>query len=163
MGRRPPEGRSAGLVAAFQDLTDGLVTLVRQHLELVRYEIRDDAAVVGRHVASIGRHLASTVVFGTVVLVGYGLLNLSAVFFAGAAFGPLGMALASLVLAVINLWIGAQAGRMALQRLKDAEEALRESALLRETGMEFERDRQWVKEIRQIRDARETRELTEGS
>jgi hypothetical protein len=134
-GLDTPRGRD-GIVAAFKDLTDGLSVLVRQHLELVRLEVKEDAQILGGHIAIFA-------LFGAIVLMGYGLLNLSAILFAGWGFGLHGMAVTSLVLAIVNLGIGARALRGAFQRIKA------DGVALDRTAQELEKDIEWVRQIRE--------------
>lgn len=133
-----PQGRAtktSGIVGALKDLTDGMSVLFRQHLELVRLEVKEDARI-------LTGHLAVLVVFGLFTLVGYLMLNGAAVLFAGWGFGIHGMAITTLILAVVNLAFGLRAMRATMARLE------RDGIALDRTAQEIGRDIEWVKEIR---------------
>ncbi|MFU8802816.1 MAG: phage holin family protein, partial [Bradymonadaceae bacterium] len=126
---------SSNLQTAFQGLTDGLSNLFRQHLELVRFEVKEEATEVGKNVAALG-------LFVFIALVGYGLLNLAAIFFAGWFGGLVAMAIAALALALINLGGAAYAIRKIMHRFED------NSVNLSRTEEEMQRNKQWIKQIR---------------
>ncbi len=128
-------GRTAGIVGALKDLTEGINVLFRQHLELLRLEVKEDARILGGHIAIL-------IAFGTIALIGYGLLNLAAILFAGWGFGVHGMAIAALLLALLNLGFGLNAMRRTMERLKS------DGLALDRTTQTIERDIEWVKEIR---------------
>ena len=130
------DGRATGIIGALRDLTDGMSVLFRQHLELVRLEVKEDARILGSHVAIV-------VFFGLIALLGYGLLNAAAILFAGWGFGIHGMAITSLVLSLVNLGFGARAMVSTMARIKA------DGIALDRTAQELEKDIEWVKEIRE--------------
>lgn len=139
MARRIADGtrgeRTGGIVGALKDLSEGMSVLFRQHLELVRLEVKEDARIISGHIAIL-------VVFGLFALVGYVMLNGAAVLFAGWGFGIHGMAVVSLVLAIVNMTFGLKAVQATMTRIK------RDGIALDRTAQELERDIEWVKEIR---------------
>jgi hypothetical protein len=131
-----PTARQNTVQIAFQGLTDGLYNLFRQHLELVRYEIKEEATEVGKNVAAL-------VLFCFIALVGYGLLNLAAIMFAGWFGGIVAMAIVTLALALINLGGAGYAIKRILDRFEE------HPVSLPQTEAQMERNKQWIKDIRQ--------------
>ncbi|MBA2662533.1 MAG: phage holin family protein [Bradymonadaceae bacterium] len=132
---RVSEQRNSGINVAFQGLTDGLTSLIRNHLDLVRYEVKEEATTVGKNVAALA-------LFGFIALVGFGLLNLTAILFAGWFGGIVAMAITALVLTLINLGGSLYAIRHILKRFEDDKPGLSQ------TSEEIQRDKQWIKQIR---------------
>lgn len=135
MAERPVITDANRFQAAIEELTDGVSRLVRQHFELARTEVRQEASRLGTNLAIIG-------VFGAVALVGYGLLNLAVVFLFGAFWSLTAMAWATLALAVINLGGAGIAIAVSARRISDTDVGLSD------TTEELQKDREWIKEIR---------------
>ncbi len=135
MAQRPIIERQSGFQAAIDGITDGLSRLVRNHFELARTEVRREASAVGQHLGALA-------VFASIALVGYGLLNLAIILFA-AWLGDIAiMAIVALVLAILNLGVAGFAIARIVARLKDSDVGLAQ------TTEELQKDKQWLKEIR---------------
>jgi uncharacterized membrane protein YqjE len=127
---KPPQG----LGPAFEKLAEGVSTLVREHLELARLEMREDAGKAAKSVAAI-------VLCGSFALIGYLMLNVAGVALGAVLYGKVGLAVAAFLLAVINFVIGfiliasvsseSEAGLMSFE----------------ETTKELSRDREWLRQI----------------
>jgi len=133
--RRAAPRKENTIGQALQGLTDGLYDMFSARLDLVRYEVIDEVRQTGQWGA---------IVLGgaTVLVLGYGLLNLAVVLLVGALSGLMWpMALTTAVLAVLHLAAGAVILRHGLQRMTAYKFALEM------TRDEFQRDRQWLKEI----------------
>lgn len=135
MAERPVITDAGRFQAAIDDLTDGVSRLVRQHFELARTEVRQEAR-------QLATNLLVIAVFGAVALVGYGLLNLAVVFLFGAVWDFTAMAWATLALAVVNIGGAGIAIALGARRLSDTEVGLPD------TTEELQKDREWIKEIR---------------
>lgn len=120
---------------AFQGLTDGLYSLFRNHIDLVRYEVKEEATHVGKNVAALG-------VFAFIALVGYGLLNIAAILFAGWFGGIVAMAIVALVLALINIGGAGFAIRHIIKRFQE------DPVGLPRTSEEIQKDKTWISQIR---------------
>ncbi len=131
----PPANRQSSFQAALENLTDGVTTLVTQHFELARYELRMEASEVGRNVGI----LAITLAIG---LLGYALLHVGIILTVGWLFGIGPMALTALAIGLIHLIVAGVAASRALKRLSDDEQRLPE------TTEELQRNRQWLTEMR---------------
>lgn len=127
--------RTPGLMTAFQNLTDGVYDLIRQHFELARREIRQEATDTGKRFAILGA-------CAVIALVGYVLLNFAAVLFAGWFGGFAAMAITALVLAAAHLIAAAIATRQVVLRLRHG------TLRLDNVNDEIHRDRQWLKQLR---------------
>lgn len=128
--------RGTGLVSAFQSVTDGVLDLLKTHLELAKAEARQEVKAYGSE--------ATRAAVGLVVaLFGFGFFNLSIVCAAGYFGGLAAMAITALIQGTVYMWFGGQASRGALRRMKE-----RDSALVR-TKDEIKRSTEWVKEIRE--------------
>lgn len=135
LNRRRRTNGLDGIKPAFERLTDGLSTLVKQHLELARYEISQDVSTTGKRLAVLGACAA-------IGLVGYILLNVAGFLFAGWLGGWLaawvtagGEALFNLILA------GALAAHFGKQLRED------KPIDLAQTSDEIDKDKQWLKTI----------------
>jgi uncharacterized membrane protein YqjE len=136
MAQRPVVQRQNGFQTAIEDLTDGLSKLVRQHFELARTEVRQE-------VQGLRRKIGAAVAFGTLILFGYLLLNLAAVLAIGAFFDSLAaMALTALILGVVHFLVAGVGLWTIKNRLEEQEVGLPQ------TTDELEKDKQWLKEIR---------------
>lgn len=127
--------QSSGIQAALENLTDGLSRLVRQHLELAKIEAKMEAKIVGRNAAVL-------VVCGALLLLGYGLLNLAIILTALWLGSIAAMAITSIILAVLNLGVASFALYRAISNLQDND-------LLPKTAEELQRNKKWIKEIRE--------------
>jgi uncharacterized membrane protein YqjE len=126
-----------GLKPAFERLADGVSTLVKQHLELARYEIKQDVSTTGRRVAILGA-------CAVVGLLGYLLLNIAGIGLAGWLGGWLAAWITAAVLALVHL--GAAGGLAAYfgKKLKE-----QKPIDLAQTNDELDRDKQWLRKIGQ--------------
>lgn len=126
--------RNAGLVSAFQNVTDGVLDLAKSHLELarveVRHEVRDYAAQSARAAVGVG-----------FALLGFGILNFAVVCVVGVFFGLPGMAVTATLLGATYVVGGLLAARAAITRMHHKDTLAR-------TKDEFRRSTEWVKEIR---------------
>ena len=95
MPPRASERSQAPLIGALQNLSDGVTGLVSNHLKLAQLELRQDVAAAAKDVAGL-------VVAGVFALIGYLLLNVSAILFA-AWHGVAAAALVGGLLALVNL------------------------------------------------------------
>lgn len=126
--------RAASLVASLQEVTDGVVTLAKHHVDLAKAEARQDVKAYGKEVtvAAVG---------GVVAFLGYALLNLCGVLVAwwqgGAAWG----AAVAGALAIVHIVVGGSVARGAARRMKERE-------AMRATTSEMQRSSKWVKELR---------------
>lgn len=135
MAERPIIHRETGFQNAIEGLTDGLSRLVRKHFELARTEVRREASEISQQVALLA-------LFASISLVGYILLNLAIVFFAAWLGDVAIMAIVALALAILNLGGGAFGAVRILRILR------RSDVGLNQTTDELQRDKQWIKEIR---------------
>lgn len=134
MARKPP-GQPDGLARALENLADGVSTLVREHLELARVELREDAS-------QAAQNLGLLVLCGVIAVVGYLMLNVAGVALGAVLFGDVGLASAAFALALFN-FVGSLA---LLKRVSDSSQGGFIS--LRQTTKELSRDRAWLRQIR---------------
>lgn len=127
--------RHDGLKPAFEKLTDGVSTLVKQHLELARYEFKQD-------VSATSRRLAVLVVCGIIGLIGYVTLLVAGILIAGWLGGMAAAAITAAVEAVVNL---ALAGGLAAYFGKQLREE--KPVDLAQTSDELNRDKEWLRKI----------------
>ncbi len=136
MAQRPVVQRTNGFQTAIEDLTDGLSKLVRQHFELARTEVREE-------VQGLRNKIGAAIAFGTLILFGYLLLIFALVFAMGALFQSLAaMALTALILGLVHIIVAAVGIWTIKKRLEEQEVGLPQ------TTDELEKDKQWLKEIR---------------
>ncbi len=135
MAERPIPREPTGFQTAIEELTDGLSQLVRQHFELARTEVRREAS-------EFAGYLQGLVVFGTVALMGYGVLNLAIIVVAFWIGGVAAMAITAVVLALLQLGVGAIGALRIVRNIQNEEVGLPE------TTEELQKDKQWLKEIR---------------
>lgn len=135
MAEQPRTRAPARFETIVDELTDGLSRLVRQHFELARTEVRREAT-------ELGVHLRALAVFATIAIVGYILLNFSIIAVALWLGDIAAMAITSLVLAFVHLGVGTFASLRVVRKLGDSDVGLSE------TTEELQRDKQWIKEIR---------------
>ncbi|MEZ4461878.1 MAG: phage holin family protein [bacterium] len=114
-----------------QTLTEDVVSLFREHLTLFRVELKRDTAIAARYAFALA-------FFAIISLLGFALLNLAAILFAGWAFGLLGMAVSASVLCGIHLGFGLRAFAIVARRIQEDELGPRLA------GNELERSRQWA-------------------
>ena len=128
--------RNSGIVAAFQSVTDGVLDLAKTHLELAKAEARHDVRMFSKDagIAAVGIGLA---------LLGFGILNLAIIIWAGVAGGWLAAAITALVLGLLYTMGGLGAARGALERMQEREGALAQ------TKTEIKRSSEWVKGIKE--------------
>lgn len=135
MAQQPVIQTQSGFQEAIDGLTDGLSRLVRNHFELARTEVRREAT-------ELGQYLAAMAIFASIALVGYGLLNVAIVLVAAWIAGLPAMAITAIVLALLNLGVAAFAMARIIARLRDSDLSLSQ------TTHELQRNKQWLKEIR---------------
>jgi uncharacterized membrane protein YqjE len=120
MPDRRPSGEADGLGAAFQNLAEGLSSLVRDHVAWLRLELQREASEAGRRSGQL-------VLFAGIALVGYVWLNLTLVLLVGtvmgALFGPvtglLGMSIAMGLLGFVHVGFGLYRAHDHLEALQD--------------------------------------------
>jgi hypothetical protein len=134
MSPRESQRGETSLAAVFQTLSEDVLLLFREHLRLFRLELKQDASIAGRYFAAMA-------FFGIVALVGFGLLSVTAILFAGWAFGVLGMAITALVLSAVHLGFGLHAFAKIAGRLKTDELGPRLA------GEELDRSRKWMTQL----------------
>lgn len=133
--RIQPESRSSNIQQALQGLSDGVTSLVKNHIELIRYEVKEEATQAGKNAAALA-------LFGLITFVGYGLLNITAILFAGWFGGIVAMAITALILTLINLAGGLFAILKILKRFEQ------NTSGLKNVGAELKKDKQWISQIR---------------
>lgn len=127
--------KESSLSDSFGKLSDGILTLVRQHLELFREEAKQDVKLATKRYIKIA--------IGTGVLVlAWLFLNLTLVLGAGAWFGLKIAALLALIESFVHFMIGIYFIRTTSNQLKTSEGPL----LL--AKQELERSSKWVKQIK---------------
>lgn len=128
-------GKLDGLKPAFERLTDGVSTLVKQHIELARHEVKQDVNTTSKRVAAIA-------ICGVVALVGYLLLNATLIMLFGLIGGVSAAFITGVVLTVLHL---AAAGILVAyfgKKLRDEK-----PVDLAQTNDELDRDKQWLRKI----------------
>ena len=138
MAERPitgPRTTRNGFQGAIEELTDGLSGLVRQHFELARTEVKEEAKEYSRYGAVLG--LAAALLF-----MGYAMGNVAVILVALWLGGVGAMAITSIVLTVLNMAAGALGGWYGWRHLREAD------VELSQTTEELQRDKKWLKEIR---------------
>lgn len=129
-----PARANSGLVATFQDVTDGFMTLAKTHIELAKAEARHD-------VKTYGKLSAIAAVGGGLALLGFGFLNLAVVLFAALLGGLLAAVITAAALSLIYLVVGGAMALTSLKRMKEQEGAMHTSK------NEIKRSGRWVKQI----------------
>lgn len=136
MAERPVTRPRQGFQSAIEDLTDGLSSLVRQHFELARTEVRQE-------VDDLRRQMSVLIVCGLFLALGYILLLAALILGIGVWFSSSGaMALTALILGVLHVG-GAALGFYRVQQHLDADDSA-----LSETTDELQKDKQWLKDLR---------------
>lgn len=125
-----------GFQTAIEDLTDGLSRLVRQHFELARIEVRSEAKEVSRDVAII-------VAAAAIALIGYIFLNLAIILTALWLGSVAAMAITSIIIAALHIIAAVLGVTIAIRRLKKTDMGLPQ------TTEELQRNKTWIKEIRE--------------
>ncbi len=151
MAERPVTTSPSRVQAALADWTDGLSQLGRQHFELARSEVRREA----QNIADISSDIAVYALLGAIGAVGYLILNVAVILVALWLGNVAAMAITALVLAVLQLGIGGFGIAMAVRRFQDSD-----IEPLRETTEELQKDKQWIKEIRDNSSAKRLPEQT---
>ena len=123
------------LSRAFSELSDGIVTLFRQHLELFREEAKRDARVFSRQASLIAIGVG-LLVLGYIFL--WVALMVVAYVYGGAAVAGFGL----LTVSVLHFLIGGVFIRGGMNRLEEQRRDALASAKL-----ELEKSAQWVKQI----------------
>ncbi len=132
---QPVEPRPSNIQQALHGLTDGVSNLVKGHIELLRHEVKEEASTAGKNIAAL-------LLFALVTFVGYGLLNITAILFAGWFGGIVAMAITALILTIINLVGGGFAIMQILQRFEN------HAPELKQVSAELKKDKQWISQIR---------------
>jgi uncharacterized membrane protein YqjE len=145
MNRRPTNGRNhgdrrrsgglEGIKPAFERLTNGLSTLVKQHLELARHEVKQDVKTTGTRVGII----AACAVIG---LVGYIMLLAAGVLFAGWLGGWLAAWITAGAEALANLALAGGLATYFGKKLRDDK-----PVNLAQTNDELDEDKRWLRAI----------------
>lgn len=126
----------SGFQAAIEDLTDGLSRLVRQHFDLARAEVRQEATEMSLFAR------AAAICVG-LFLVGYVLL-LVAIILTAAWLGGVGpMAITAIILALAHL------GGAAIAYWRLDIHKKQSDLSLPQTTEELQRNKKWIKEIRE--------------
>lgn len=134
--RRPTSSNGInGLKPAFERLTDGLSTLVKQHLELARYELKQDMSTTGKRLGIIAA-CAVVALIGYLTLLGAGIL------LAAWLGGALAAFITTAAIAVVHL---ALAGGLAAYFGKQLREE--KPVDLAQTNDELKEDKRWLREI----------------
>lgn len=134
--RRPTSSNGInGLKPAFERLTDGLSTLVKQHLELARYELKQDVSTTSKRLGIIAA-CAVVALIGYVTLLGAGIL------LAGWLGGALAAFITAASIALVHL---ALAGGLAAYFGKQLREE--KPVDLAQTNDELKEDKRWLREI----------------
>ena len=130
----PTRGNNHGLVATFQDVTDGFMTLAKTHIELAKAEARHDVKTYGKlsGLAAAG---------GALALLGFGFLNLAGVLFATLLGGLVAGVITAAALSLVYLVLGGGVALHALGRMRSQEGAMNT------TKNEIRRSGRWVKQI----------------
>ncbi len=136
MKKKRAEAENHGSLAkAFTSLSDGVVTLVRQHLELFREEAKRDIKI------SVSRYIKIGLGAG-VLLLGWVFLQFSLVLASSAWLGVKVGAIVALIDSLVHLAIGIYLVSMTTKKIKASEGTL----LL--AKQELERSSEWVKQIK---------------
>ncbi len=131
---RPSSGLN-GLKPAFERLTDGLSTLVKQHLELARYELKQDVSTTGKRLGII----AACAVIG---LIGYVTLLAAGVLLAAWLGGALAAFITCAAIAVVHLAIAGVFAAVIGKKLREEK-----PVDLAQTNDELNEDKRWLREI----------------
>jgi hypothetical protein len=145
MYKRPTNGRGRtdgkrsggldGLKPAFERLTDGLSTLVKQHMELARYEVTKDVKTTGTRVGIIAA-------CAVVALLGYVMLLATGVMLAWWLGGLLAAWITAGALAVVHLALAGGLAAYFGKKLRDDK-----PVDLAQTNDELNEDKRWLREI----------------
>ena len=123
------------LVNAFTDLSDGVVTLFRQHLDLFRAEAKRDARAISRDIAFVA-------VGAGVLAFGYTVFWLTVILGTVALAGSINGTWVAAVIATLHLVLGAMWVQRGIANMKSSQEHRFENA-----KSELERSSKWVKQI----------------
>lgn len=142
MAPSEPRQPATGLAPAFEKLADGVSTLVREHLELARLDVREDA---GR----AARNLGVMLICGSIAFVGYLMLNVAGVALGAVLYGDIGLTVAAFLLAVFNFTVCF----LLVKRVgADSESGF---MTFEKTNKELSRDKEWLRQIAE-KDKKET-------
>lgn len=128
------EENASVFVTALTSLTDGIQNLISTHFHLVRYELKSDAI-------GLGKDAGAVIVAAGFALIGYLLLLVSAIIFAGWFAGILGMGICAMTLCLIHLIGGAVVVAGVAKQFKARHYGLYY------TGEELDRSKQWAKQL----------------
>lgn len=133
--RRRTKNGLDGLKPAFERLTDGVSTLVKQHIELARYEATQDLRASMKRAAILGA-------CAFVGAVGYFFLLAAGILLAGWLGGWLAAWICAAIIAVLHLGGAAALGYKYGRHLR-----LRLPVDLAQLGDELNKDKQWLQQI----------------
>lgn len=128
-----PDEADAGLVPALRNLTQGVETLVKEHLRLFQLELKRDASQTAERVGIL-------VVCGIVLFFGYVLFHAAAILTAYAFFGVEEAAITAIILTALNV-LGAAAFSYAVIR------RMQHQPRLDATSDEVDRSKEWMKRL----------------
>jgi uncharacterized membrane protein YqjE len=115
-----PERNAAkgeGIVPAIQNLTDGVIDLVQNQVELVRVEFRREATEAGERGGTL-------LLYAGLALMGYGLINIALILLAGWLGGLPAMFVTALLLGLAHLGFGATLARRKVEGFQQQQERL---------------------------------------
>src|SRR5690554_1369768 len=133
--RRRTKNGLDGLKPAFERLTDKMSTLVKQHIELARYEATQDMRATMKRAAILGA-------CAFVGVVGYFFLLAAGTLLAGWLGGWLAAWICAAVIAVLHLGVAGALGYKYGKRLR-----LGLPVDLAQLGDELNKDKQWLQQI----------------
>ena len=109
--------RGEGIVPAIQNLTDGVIDLVQNQVELVRVEFRREATEAGERGGVL-------LLYAGLALMGYGLINIALILLAGWLGGLGTMFATALLLGLAHLAFGSMLARRQVQGFQEQQERL---------------------------------------
>lgn len=133
--RRRTSSGLDGLKPAFERLTDGVSSLVKQHIELARHEITRDATTTARRLGILGA-------CALVALMGYTLLLVAAITFAGWLGGMLAAWIVALALGGAHLGLAGGFGAHYARKLRTEK-----PVDLAQLSDELNKDRLWLQQM----------------
>lgn len=133
--RRRTSNGLDGLKPAFERLTDGVSSLVKQHIELARHEITRDVTTTARRLGVLGA-------CALVALMGYTLLLVAAIALAGWLGGALATWIVALSLGLIHLGVAAGFGAHYAKKLRSEK-----PVDLAQLTDELNKDKLWLQQM----------------
>ncbi len=149
MAQPPRRQPTSAFQTAIEDLTDGVSQLIRNHVDLARTELRQELTELRTDALALALSTA-------VALIGYAILNIAIITLALWLGGVGPMAIAAVVMTVLNFVLAALGFRFAYRRLNERQ------GRLDETQQELKRNKQWMKELRDNSPKRLTTEAAEN-